>query len=56
LIVAHRLRTVRNANVIAVINDGRIVELGSHRHLMTLEGGYYKQMVAKSQGDKLMVE
>jgi ABC-type multidrug transport system fused ATPase/permease subunit len=56
LIIAHRLRTVRNADVIAVLNDGRILEMGSHDQLLALDGGYYKQMVAKSLGGKLNVE
>ena len=56
IIVAHRLRTVRNADCIAVINEGRIVELGSHDDLMHLKNGYYKGMIDKSMGDKIMVD
>lgn len=56
VIVAHRLRTVRNADMIAVVNNGRIVELGSHDELMQLDQGYYKGMVQKSMGDKLVSE
>ena len=53
VIIAHRLRTVRNADVIAVINEGRIVESGSHSELMMHSNGYYKSMVEKSLGGKL---
>jgi ABC-type multidrug transport system fused ATPase/permease subunit len=53
IIVAHRLRTVRNADIIAVVNDGRIVEIGCHDDLMGISGGYYVDMVTKSTGDKL---
>jgi len=56
IIVAHRLRTVRNADCIAVINEGRIVELGSHNSLLSIENGYYKGMIDKSMGDKIMVD
>ena len=56
IIVAHRLRTVRNADYIAVINEGRIVELGSHESLISLEGGYYKGMIDKSMGDKIATD
>ena len=56
IIVAHRLRTVRNADCIAVINEGRIVEIGSHNTLMSLENGYYKGMIDKSMGDKIMID
>lgn len=40
-IVAHRLSTVRNANVILVMNAGRIVEQGSHDALYAKKGFYY---------------
>ena len=56
IIIAHRLRTVRNADCIAVINEGRIVELGSHNSLMSVDNGYYKGMVDKSMGDKIMID
>lgn len=56
IIVAHRLRTVRNADCIAVINEGRIVELGSHNSLLSIENGYYKGMIDKSMGDKIMID
>ena len=54
VIVAHRLRTVRNADAIAVIKQGQIVELGPHEDLMKLPHGYYKGMVEKSLGGKLV--
>ncbi|KAL3907268.1 MAG: hypothetical protein SGILL_008941, partial [Bacillariaceae sp.] len=44
IVVAHRLRTVRNANVIACVDNGKITELGSHEELMKLDSGYYKAM------------
>ena len=56
IIVAHRLRTVRNADCIAVINEGRIIEMGSHSNLMSLKNGYYKGMIDKSMGDKIMTD
>ncbi len=40
IIVAHRLSTILNAGRIAVIDDGRIVEIGSHAELFALEGVY----------------
>ncbi len=43
-VIAHRLSTVQNANRIAVINEGKLVELGSHNELMKLENGKYKTL------------
>lgn len=43
LIVAHRLSTVKNADLILVMKDGRIVESGAHGELMS-RGGFYKEL------------
>ena len=49
LIAAHRLSTIREADRIAYIEAGRIVELGSHDELMAL-GGRYSLIVAHQKG------
>ena len=43
-IIAHRLSTIRNADRIAVINDGVLTELGTHDELMNIENGEYKAL------------
>ncbi|PKI36032.1 hypothetical protein CRG98_043607 [Punica granatum] len=45
VIVAHRLSTVRNANVIAVIHQGKIIENGSHMELTEDPDGAYSQLI-----------
>ena len=40
IVVAHRLSTVKNANCIAVISDGKVIEKGSHEQLISLDGEY----------------
>ena len=42
IVIAHRLSTVRHADLIAVLEGGSIVELGTHEHLMRCEGLYRK--------------
>jgi ATP-binding cassette subfamily B multidrug efflux pump len=41
-VIAHRLSTVRNANAILVVEDGRIIERGDHAELLTQKGRYYQ--------------
>jgi subfamily B ATP-binding cassette protein MsbA len=42
LVIAHRLSTVRNADLICVFHDGKIVERGTHDELMDMKGKYTK--------------
>jgi ABC-type multidrug transport system fused ATPase/permease subunit len=50
-VVAHRLSTIRHADLVLVLDQGRIVESGSHRQLLTLGGPYarmYQQFVSST--------
>lgn len=46
LVVAHRLSTIKNADVIAVVKNGVIVEKGRHETLINIKDGFYASLVA----------
>jgi len=47
IVVAHRLSTIRRADLIAVIQGGTVVEQGSHSHLLALPGSTYAALISK---------
>ncbi len=53
LMIAHRLSTLRKANKIIVVDQGKIIENGSHEELMALRGKYYKLVEIQSMSEKI---
>lgn len=45
--IAHRLSTVKNCDIIIVLKHGVIVEQGSHDYLINKEGGHYRELWEK---------
>ena len=51
-VIAHRLSTIQNADVIVVLNNGEIVETGTHEQLMQKENGAYQTLYNAQFKDK----
>ena len=52
LIIAHRLSTVRDADIIVVMDHGRVVETGNHEELLEKKGTYYKLYMTQFAGNQ----
>ena len=51
IVIAHRLSTISNADVIMVMEDGRIIERGNHEELIDKHGTYYELYTGKKELD-----
>lgn len=56
LVVAHRLSTIKNADIIFVVNKGKIIEKGDHQELLKLKGNYYNLYRLQNMQDNLTTE
>ena len=52
IVIAHRLSTVRNADLVVVLDQGMVVETGSHEDLMNVHG-LYRRLVDRQFSDQL---
>ena len=50
-VIAHRLSTIRDAHTILVMEDGAIVEHGSHEELLAAEGAYFRLYMSQFRGE-----
>jgi ATP-binding cassette, subfamily B, bacterial len=48
-VIAHRLSTVRRADLILLMEDGRVIERGTHDELMTARGSYYEMVMRQAE-------
>jgi len=49
-VIAHRLSTIRDADKVVVINNGEIVEQGTHQELLDLKGFYHHLYLSQFKG------
>ena len=48
-VIAHRLSTIRRANLILLMEDGRIIERGTHEELMNARGAYHGMVLRQME-------
>ena len=53
-IIAHRLSTVKKADIILVVNDGKIIERGTHKGLIAKRGHYYNLYTKQFEEEKTL--
>ena len=52
-VIAHRLSTIRDADQVLVINDGRIIEQGTHHELLDRRGFYQHLYISQFKGQTI---
>ncbi|CAF3045400.1 unnamed protein product [Rotaria sp. Silwood2] len=53
IVIAHRLTTIQNAHQIYVLDNGSVIEQGTHETLIAKEGGMYQSMVKRQQMERI---
>ena len=55
-VIAHRLNTIKNADLIVFIEDKNIVEMGTHEELIEKQGYYYNLYMSKEENKKILIK
>jgi ABC-type multidrug transport system fused ATPase/permease subunit len=55
-VIAHRLSTIRRADLILLMEDGRVIERGSHEELMNARGVYHGMVMRQMESHEEKVE
>jgi ABC-type multidrug transport system fused ATPase/permease subunit len=55
-VIAHRLSTIRRADLILLLEDGRVIERGTHEDLMAARGTYYDMVMRQMEAHRESVE
>jgi ABC-type multidrug transport system fused ATPase/permease subunit len=53
LVIAHRLSTIRNAHKIVVLQEGQIVDAGTHDELLNKSDGLYRKLIELSRSQEM---
>jgi ABC-type multidrug transport system fused ATPase/permease subunit len=56
MVVAHRLSTIRNADIIFVVQDGNVIESGNHTELIKNPDGAYSALIRRQMDAQNMLE
>ena len=51
-VIAHRLSTIRRADLILLMEDGRIIERGTHEQLMAARGAYHGMVIRQMESQR----
>jgi len=55
IVVAHRLSTIQDADIICVLQHGHIIENGKHHDLIARKGHYYQLIQCTEEKDKIVI-
>ena len=54
IVISHRISSVKLAKQILVIEEGKVIEKGSHKELITMKGHYHKLYIKQIEEEKML--